>query len=488
MASRQSAVLCVGPSQRSLLVALSSSEKTDSSLKSITQGPPTRLTRLIESNQCTPHVSKLNVDGLIPLKHNTDVEEEYDDDDPEGFEEILCQISIRLDRTVDSNKLPFVLQCYAQWISQSVFEPLKIAYTTKDTISQQFSLSQASRSRLLMISQIMRKLAKHRALDEEGNMLLELLRCEIWQNVAAFCSRQWAENEEREHAILALNNTFELMNMQAASAPLSDLLRLIQLAAPVFLKACPSPYPPHMSELLLEVNVNLRHFVVADVASSITTGRPLQCRYHVPWSLEYCDEFIRKREDRGSQWLLGIPDQFLLLLAYMNNLREDAIAANAMIDPTMIERIGEDIRVINVMPCESKEPTLAIVRTVVQECWRQAIFIYLYMALGRAHALDSQVKKAHRSFMKLVNGTKSGRNPDALLTIPMIIAGVAATKSTHRHTIISRVLSVPEYTNPNTAGNDHLHLLKEVWTRTANEGRAARWDDLREACWRITGV
>ncbi|ELU36096.1 fungal zn(2)-Cys(6) binuclear cluster domain-containing protein [Rhizoctonia solani AG-1 IA] len=120
MASRQSAALCVGPSQRSLLVALSSSEKTDSSLKSITQGPPTRLTRLIESNQCTPHVSKLNVDGSIPLKHNTDVEEEYDDDDPEGFEELLCQIPIRLDRTVDSNKFPFVLQCCELFILTSM--------------------------------------------------------------------------------------------------------------------------------------------------------------------------------------------------------------------------------------------------------------------------------------------------------------------------------------------------------------------------------
>ncbi|KAF8761490.1 hypothetical protein RHS01_01307 [Rhizoctonia solani] len=424
---------------------------------------------------------------INPLKHNTDVEEEYDDDDPEGFEEILCQISIRLDRTVDSNKLPFVLQCYAQWISQSVFEPLKIAYTTKDTISQQFSLSQASRSRLLMISQIMRKLAKHRALDEEGSMLLELLRHEIWQNVAAFRSGQWSENEERENAILALNNTFEFVGMQAASGPLSEILCLIQLAAPVFLKACPSPYP-HMSEILLEVNVNLGHFVVVDVASSITTGRPLQCRYHVPWSLEYCDEFIRKREDRGSQWLLGIPDQFLMLLAYMNNLREDAITANTVIDPAMIERIGDDIRAINMLPCESREPTLAILRTVVQECWRQVVLIYLYMALGRTDALDSRVKKAHKSFMKLVNGTKPGRNLDALLMLPATIAGVAATKSTHRHTIISRILSVPKYTNSNTAWNDHLHLLKDVWTRTATEGRAARWDDLREACWRITGV
>ncbi|ELU36591.1 hypothetical protein AG1IA_09379 [Rhizoctonia solani AG-1 IA] len=281
--------------------------------------------------------------------------------------------------------------------------------------------------------------------------------------------------------------------MQAASGPLSEILCLIQLAAPVFLKACPSPYP-HMSEILLEVNVNLGHFVVVDVASSITTGRPLQCRlvaYNVPWSLEYCDEFIRKREDRGSQWLLGIPDQFLMLLAYMNNLREDAITANTVIDPAMIERIGDDIRAINMLPCESREPTLAILRTVVQECWRQVVLIYLYMALGRTDALDSRVKKAHKSFMKLVNGTKPGRNLDALLMLPATInsnprQGSSVGRSTRGVLANYRSLNdqrtcipdQPSYCNDlaPALGAEALHLMRRQVDYPAVEtGREQRW-------------
>jgi hypothetical protein len=66
--------------------------------------------------------------------------------------------------------------------------------------------------------------------------------------------------------------------------------------------------------------------------------------------------------------------------------------------------------------------------------------------------------------------------------------GVATTRSSHRQIITSRILSRPEFTNPNTAGNDYLRMLEDIWARTQVEGRAAQWKDLREACRRVTGV
>ncbi|CUA71751.1 Lysine biosynthesis regulatory protein LYS14 [Saccharomyces cerevisiae S288c] [Rhizoctonia solani] len=415
--------------------------------------------------------------------------ESDDDGDLEGVGEIFCQAPLELVHTVDSNSLPFILHSFAQWLPLAVFDPLKIIHRAKEAIINQFSQSLASRHRLILISKLMTMLTKSWALDERGKTMLELLTGEIWHNMAGYRVQGWpVSEEERQRANAALDNTLELMGIQVVTSPLSVILRFLQSAAPVFLSACPLPHPPNLSEILLEPGVNLRHFAAVDIAASVTTGRPLLCRYYIPWSLEFCDEFMKRKEHQGLQWLIGIPDQFILLFGYMNGLKEDAEAAGTTVSPRIIEQIEEDMKRIIIVPCEGRDPSLVIGRTVVQECWRQAVFIYLYMALCGAHALDPRVEKAQKGFMKLVNGTRPGRNPDTFLIIAMLIAGVAVTKPSYRQTIKSRILGLPECVNPNTAGNDSLLMLQDIWARTESEGRVARWEDLGEACRRVTGI
>jgi hypothetical protein len=253
----------------------------------------------------------------LVLVSEEDIDEAEDSNGLEGMGEILCPlpIEIKLDSTVDSNQLPFVLQSCeflsfliwfftylmilldSQWIMQTVFDPLKIIYPTKSALNHQFSLSLASRSRLISISGLMRKLVKYTTLDEGGKRALESLRNEIWEDIATFQGKQWPAKEEREHAVIALSNTFEvwhfplqkiylsvnqdvwqMFGVQATSTSLATILRLLQLTVPVFLSACPSPYPPRMSDILLETGVNIKHFMLLDVVYSITTGRSLLCR------------------------------------------------------------------------------------------------------------------------------------------------------------------------------------------------------------------
>ncbi|CAE6474050.1 unnamed protein product [Rhizoctonia solani] len=410
-------------------------------------------------------------------------------EDLEGVGKILCQTPVGLDRMVDSNSLVFVLCAYSEWIPLAVFDPLQIIHTSQETIANQFLESPASRCRLLLISELMRKLIKSRDLDDGGNRMLALLGGEIQRNITSYQIEQspWSEEEQRR-AIAALDHMVELLSIHVFSASLASTLRLLQLSTPVFLRAFRPPYPPHMSAALLNPSVNLRHFVVADVATSIATGRSLLCRYHVPWSLDLCNRFTKTREDEGLRWMSGIPDQFILLFGYMNGLKEDASTTGTPVDSRAIKQIEEDIRMIIIPPSKGRDASLAIGRMVVQECWREAVFIYMYMALCGANALDPRVMKAQKGFMKLVNGIKPGRNPDAFLVIPMMIAGVATIKSTHRQIITSRILTIPQFINPNTTGNDSLRMLEYIWARTKVEGRVARWEDLREACRRVTGI
>ncbi|CAE6441958.1 unnamed protein product [Rhizoctonia solani] len=410
-----------------------------------------------------------------------------EEEDLDGVKEIFYLAPLRLDWTLEANSLSFILQSYGQWIHATIFEPLKILYQTKEGVINQLSQSSASRSRLILTSHLMRTLAQSWTLDEAGKRVLGLLRGEVLRNVANYAPQECPASEaERGRAYAALNHMLEVISLQINSIPLSFTLNLLETAVPVFQAAC-HPHP-NMLDILLEGGINLRNFVAMDVATSFTTGRSLFCRYHAPWSLDLCNQFAGRAENRGSQWLLGIPDQFVLLLGYIDGLKKDAEAAGTSVDPGLLSQIEHDVRKIHVSPSESNDPSLVVGRMVVQECWREAVILYTYMALGGAHAFDPRVIKSHLGFMRLVKGTKPARNPDAFLVIPMIAAGVAATKSSHRRVIISRILSVPECTHPNTAGNELVLTLKEAWARAELERRPPRWDDLREACRRITGV
>ncbi|CEL54436.1 hypothetical protein RSOLAG1IB_11683 [Rhizoctonia solani AG-1 IB] len=412
-----------------------------------------------------------------------------DENDPEGVGEVLCQVPVRLDPIVDSNSLAFVLQSYARWMPLVVFDPLIIASATQEGIIRRFLDCPGSRSRLLLVSNVMRRLAKSWNLDEGGKMTLSSLRDQVWQNVINYRSKELPPTEnERKRANAALDQLIELVVIHLYSSPLVSTIRLLQSAAAVFLSACPAPHLPNMLELLLEADMNVRLFAGVDVVISITTGRPLLCRYDVPWSLEICDRFIQKREDQGLRWLGGIPDQFILLFGFMSNIRENAIATKTEVDTTIIQQIEEDIKNAIIAPCDSRDPSLGIGRMVVQECWREVVFIFLYMAVCGLDAFDQRVERAQRRFMKLMKGIKPGRHPDAFLVIPTILVGVATTRSSHRQTITSRIFSRPEFSTPNTAVNDYLRILEDIWARTQVEGRAARWEDLREACRRVTGV
>ncbi|CAE7184244.1 unnamed protein product [Rhizoctonia solani] len=501
------------PGQASLFNALFSLGEANSlrESNSLSASVPPHSPPRFEPSYHTPQSHELNYYPQYASSSSARLDESKtfeDDNDLEGVQEIFYRTPLGLDRMVDSNSLPFVLQSctflfilrtgellteplsVAQWLPLTLFDPLKIIHTARDVIINQFSQSPTLRSRLILISELIVMLAKSWSLDGRGMGMLQLLRGEIWQNITEYQPRRYpvSGEEERQRACTTLDNLMELMSIQMTAAPLSVILRLLQSAAPVFLSACPPPHPPYLPKILLEPGLNLRHFAAVDIAISVTTGRPLLCRYNIPWSLELCDEFMKKRENHGLQWLVGIPDQFIMLFAYMNGLKEDAETLGTPINPRIIAQIEEDMKKISILPCDSRDPSLALGRMVVQECWREVVFIYLYMALCEAHALDSRVAKAQKGFIKLMNGIKPGRNPDAFLTIPTLIAGVATTKPSHRQTIRSRILGLPHCNIPNTAGNDSLLILEDVWARTELEGRVARWGDLREACRRITGV
>ncbi|CAE6362177.1 unnamed protein product, partial [Rhizoctonia solani] len=439
-------------------------------------------------------------------------ESESEDLDIEGVKSIVYPYSSLYD-IAGSSAIGFVLQNYATWVT-SFFDPLKIAHKTKQIVLHQFSLSNASRSRVLLIAQLLNIVTKQRALGRQGAMVLGMLRDSISQSIAECSLRYPISGEARQRASNALSNVLELMTVQVMTVPLSSSIAFLTMVAPVFLAACPLPRPPHLFDILLDPSLDLRHFAVADVILGVITGRATLCRYHIPWSLDLSERLLERGENQGAEWLIGIPDQFIMVLAYMIGLRRDAQIqvsgsdvyghddilwhthigegfrkdSRGVIDSVTAQKLEDDIQKIRILPCESNDPALTIVRMVVQECWREVVHIYFYMALCGASAEDPRVQQAQKKYMRLLTGIKPGRNPDTFLATPMIVAGLATIKPKDRRALVSRTLRLPENSNPETMGNDLVRILENVWARAATEGRPAYWDDLSVGFQAVTGM
>ncbi|CAE6538426.1 unnamed protein product [Rhizoctonia solani] len=426
-----------------------------------------------------------------------------DGDDPEGIRSIICR-SPTPDPNTQSNALPFVLQSCeylhylrvngwaqlsqdARWVTFVVFEPLKVADMIRDAVIMQFASSPDVRMRTCLIANVIGKLSKAPELDQKGMSIVSMLRSDAHHNIERFHTKGPASEREMDmqNALRVLDSMMELLLIQRYSGPLCTVIALMQAAAPVFRRACPDLPGKlvNLPNILASPGLNLQHFAATDVLVSVTTARPMFFKYDVECTPEALAQLIKG--DYGLQWLHGVPDQFIVLLAWINVLCEDH---GDNVDPKYVAEIESQVQDVKIKPGPSPDPVFLILRLAVQECWRQTVYVYLYVALCRAQADDPRVVRAVRAFVKIVDGVKPGRNPDSFLFIPIMVVGAFAYHEQDRDVLRRRMTGLRECTNPGSAGYDCLEVLEDIWRRTHAEDRPAGWLDLRISCYKIACI
>ncbi|KAF8705184.1 hypothetical protein RHS03_05692, partial [Rhizoctonia solani] len=423
--------------------------------------------------------------GLVSQASETtepEDDEEYSSD-IERVQDFFCIVPT-MDKNIQQNSLPFVLQCYAHWATVRIFDPLKIAHAMRDQVIQHFSL-ESTRTRTILIANVMNKFAKNLVIEGQEKLVLNKLVLTVKASGSRYMDTHFLANAiDRQHAMRVLDNMLEVFTLQTSTLSLRTCLESLDATAPAFRRACLEPpgYPINLPNILLNPNLNLRHFATLDIMASVTTGQPTYCRYEVPFSIELCEQVYQQQDTIGLQWLHGIPDQFILLFAWIMSLCEIPGTGK---DTELVTWIETIVPQINVTTSQSGDPLLHIRRIAVQECWRFAVLIYLYMAFCGASASDPRVARAQRGFMRLVRGVKPSRNPDAFLFIPIALVGIATIDEQDRSTIRQRILGVREHAEPETTGNQALLMLEDIWARTRNEGRPAVWLDRGIARFRV---
>ncbi|KAG8790229.1 hypothetical protein FRC12_012435 [Ceratobasidium sp. 428] len=395
--------------------------------------------------------------------------------------------TLALNSDIPSNSLPFVLESYSKWITYSVLEPCKLATQAKDFLLGRYTRSATARCVTTLKAHIVRSMIKNPALAVSHVPAIPLLRDSVISNIVSLKSKPITSYElDRQDALNALGDVMEIMSIHCLSRRLSDTLALIEAAAPIYRRACPEP-PDELINLrasLLHPEVSVRHFPAMDILFSTRTCRPMCLRYDTTDMPQYFENLF-EIGDTGLQWMQGMPDQFLVILAKINMLRENSASE---VDGRTISELETELNIFRPIAASMTDPFVNVVGIGIQEAWRHALYVYIYMGLSGANNTDPRVAKALQRFIRLLEMIKSGRKPDEFLVLPMIIFGVAACRQRDRDIIKRRMGGLSECLQPGTCGFDSMQIMTEIWARADTEARPSVWEDLRIAASIVTGL
>ncbi|CAE6497668.1 unnamed protein product [Rhizoctonia solani] len=424
---------------------------------------------------------------LPPYTERQDSDMTSDDEDPSS---VISSSLIRrqpvLDKTAESNALPFVLQGYARWISRVAFDPLKLTGITREFVYSQFEDDQ-SRWTVALLANIGSRVGTVEFVEGKQAPMLSALKTATRQRLRAVKSRP---NPRRAELVKAFNCAAEAMIVHFYASPISEVITLRQETASVFRQLCPGPLdaPINLPSLLQHPLGGLWHYVEMDVMFSVASDMPTLFRYdvNIPGSQPSNSYLsIPSIQTEGVlQWRRGIPNQLVLLLANMKMIRQDGLSPNK----EMITSLERDIHELQRFDGSSSERYLAIMRSVVQECWRQAAFIYLYMAVCGDSPDTPRVRETFKRYMGLLNMTEPGRFPDELLIFSFLLVSLAAQKQRDRKIIRQRALGLHTRDRTHIATSWIIFVIDDIWTRAHAEQRLVKWSDVAVSRKRLLNV
>ncbi|CEL57791.1 hypothetical protein RSOLAG1IB_02535 [Rhizoctonia solani AG-1 IB] len=411
-----------------------------------------------------------------------------DDSGHENITEIVCGGD---PRSHDGNDvLPFILQSYAWWVSQTAFEPMRSAHLLRTYIIERFMASEESRTTLTSIANIVRTVGKSSGLTPNQVSHIRMLQRRVQSNIILFnASEPHIYEQGTQQAMKTLNSALEIMPVHLATSSLATSVSLLREVALAFKRAVLEPpgHPINLPSKLIVPNADLRQYSAMDVMTSLGTGCPMSFQYDVTYSdpVLGASGVFDTADALGLQWMYGCPEFFIILLARMHNIRDDT---TRRIDVQEIGEIEQSIRGWQPRYPLSQDPHLAVARLAVQECWRQTLLIYLYMGICKTTSDDLRVQTARKNFMKLIKTVQPRRIPDLFLLLPFFVVSVASCHTADRNKIYGRMRNIRECRISGTAGSDLVDMVVDIWRRADSENRPALWVDVQVAFRRVTGL
>ncbi|CAE6494825.1 unnamed protein product [Rhizoctonia solani] len=392
-----------------------------------------------------------------------------------------------LDKTVQNNALPFVLRSYSIWIGRIAFEPLKLREIARDFVFSHFADGERSCLIIILLANIGGSSPGVKFVEGESNPTNPILQNAMQCRLGAVKS---LHSPERSVLVKSLDSAIHTMLLHFFVSEVHHAITLRREAAPIFRRLCPEPpgAPINLPSLLQNPLRCLGHLAHIDIHFSIVADLPTLFRYEVPIPISRPSNLSRtvltSQSDGILQWLYGIPDMLIMVFAKMKSLRQDGPIQNE----ETIALLEQELRELRPYSGLSSERFLNLMRSVVQECWRQAAFIYLYMAVCGDPSGTSRVKQALKRYLKLMHAIKPGRLPDEFLLTSLILIGPSAERKHDREVIRQRITAIYSRDRTLSANINIICVIEDYWARANAEGRQVLWSDVAVSQRRGIGV
>ncbi|CAE6416758.1 unnamed protein product [Rhizoctonia solani] len=269
-----------------------------------------------------------------------------------------------------------------------------------------------------------------------------------------------------------LTGLLGIMDFEYHTAQLSKYYAHVTEAVPL-IKAIIGGDTIDLFNLRGEQMFDVSMWVWCDILDSMATSRSTRIKYesNLERAAQPGTEESGACEDKGLEWLYGIPNAFAVILARTSALRDAKLS-----EEEKASKGAELEQLINnwqIRLLGTKGSRLRVGRMGAQEIWRHTALLYVHHAIFKSKPSHPIVKNSVKNIIKIASTLEPGGNPDSFLHIPYFIAGFYAVSQKDRYTMKSRLIG---------CGNA-LYLrvlarnLDELWQETDSAGRLTSWSE-----------
>ncbi|KAH7338020.1 fungal-specific transcription factor domain-containing protein [Rhizoctonia solani] len=225
-------------------------------------------------------------------------------------------------------------------------------------------------------------------------------------------------------------------------------------------------------EAIQSPRYEITQFIICDNIVSLTLGTPPLLNYNTTpsWADEAPSHY---------QLTYGFPVGILLLFAKVNARRTLRLTGEVGQSQEDWQDLVEHLNHWNPTPDFTDGPNNNIARFAVQEVWRQAAIIYLYMGMEEVNSADLRIENAVRQVVQLASIFQTDSPLELHLMIPYLIAGAVARQEKHRAVLRGKLTSEMVRKGHMLAlrGSDFIAVLDHLWHGAGSEGRPIMWED-----------
>ncbi|CAE6475447.1 unnamed protein product [Rhizoctonia solani] len=276
-----------------------------------------------------------------------------------------------------------------------------------------------------------------------------------------------------------LGDCLEVQLLKTKMGHSSSIYQVLRTATPTFVQmayADPGLWSDSrdmtsipLGHIVTSTHHALSHFALTDSLSAMALGLPQQVEYDTAG-------YNPTSAPVPFEWAHSAPAVFQIVLADINTCRDKQPGSRDWED---LEKQLLAWQAQSDYYDASWETWMISGWFAVQESWRLALLVYLYMAVCGRSSDDEQVQLCTRQIFEVTGMMRQPESSKASvpLFVQYLTAGICAQDESQRALARDRLSTVSETRLWLMRGRDFVPVLEHLWQGAAAEGRPVKWSD-----------